>query len=354
MPSLPLMDTKRKRCDSPHVVILGAGASIASTIRNPEKNGKPLPGMPNLVETLGLESIINDHGVVYEGQNFEAFYDELAQSGQHPALLADLESAIYDYFAGLQLPDEATIYDYLVLSLREKDIIATFNWDPFLAQAYCRNMEKVGFERMPRLAFLHGNVAVGVCYNCKTMGWIQNRCSQCDQAFSQSKLLYPVGQKDYSADAFIKGEWDALRDYINRAYFLTVFGYSAPVTDAEAKSLMHSVWQDNPTLELAEIDLIDIRVNHDREGLEQTWDDFTFSHHFACYDNIYNSYLFNHPRRSCDAFAMATLMCAPWHDNAYPQTNSIDELQEWIMPLIEEEQTGQLSGKPCNELRSAV
>jgi hypothetical protein len=67
------MDTKRKRCDSPHVVILGAGASIASTIRNPEKNGKPLPGMPNLVETLGLESIINDHGVVYEGQNFEAF-----------------------------------------------------------------------------------------------------------------------------------------------------------------------------------------------------------------------------------------------------------------------------------------
>jgi hypothetical protein len=348
------MDTERKRCDSPHVVILGAGASIASTIRNPEKNGKSLPGMPNLVETLGLEPIINDHGVVYEGQNFEAFYDELAQSGQHPALLAELESAIYDYFAGLQLPDEATIYDYLVLSLREKDIIATFNWDPFLAQAYYRNMEKVGFERMPRLAFLHGNVAVGVCYNCKTMGWIQNRCSQCHQAFSQSKLLYPVGQKDYSADAFIKGEWDTLRDYMRRAYFVTVFGYSAPKTDAEARKLLLDEWQANPVQELAQINIIDILAINDRKALTQNWDEFFVRDHYGLYGSIESTRLFNHPRRTCDAFAMATLMLKPWHDNAYPQTNSLDELQKWLMPLIEEEKTGQFSGEPCNELRSAV
>jgi hypothetical protein len=39
----------------------------------------------------------------------------------------------------LKLPEEATIYDYLVLSLRSPDIIATFNWDPFLYQAFERN-----------------------------------------------------------------------------------------------------------------------------------------------------------------------------------------------------------------------
>lgn len=354
MRSLPLMDTVNRRCDSPHVVILGAGASIASTLRNPELHGKALPGMQNLVETLGLEPVIANHGVEYQGQNFEAFYDQLSQSRKQPKLLSELEQAICDYFSRLQLPNEATIYDYLILSLRENDLIATFNWDPFLAQAYYRNVDVVGHERMPKLAFLHGNVAIGVCYQCKVMGWVQNRCSQCQQKLEQSKLLYPVGQKDYAADPYIKGEWNNLRDYINRAYYLTVFGYSAPVTDAEAKKLMHSVWQKNPHTELAEIDLIDIRVNSDRKELEKTWEDFTFSDHFACHDYIFKSYLFSQPRRSCDAFAMTTLMCNPMQDNAFPQDLSLKQLQDWVKPLIKEEQTGKFSGKSCEELRKNI
>ena len=35
-----------------HVVLLGAGASYASTLRNPEKNGKKLPLMKNIVDCL--------------------------------------------------------------------------------------------------------------------------------------------------------------------------------------------------------------------------------------------------------------------------------------------------------------
>ena len=37
-----------------------------------------------------------------------------------------------EYFSKLELPDHPTIYDYRLLSLRKKDVIATFNWDPFL------------------------------------------------------------------------------------------------------------------------------------------------------------------------------------------------------------------------------
>ncbi|MCP3669065.1 MAG: hypothetical protein GY814_01235 [Gammaproteobacteria bacterium] len=96
---------------------------------------------------------------------------------------------------------------------------------------------------------------------------------------------------------------------------------------------------------------IDIRVNSDRAALEQTWDEFTFSHHFSCYDDIFKSYLFDFPRRSCDAFAMATLMCAPWDSNPYPPNLSLHELQEWIKPLIEEEHTGKFSSRTCDELR---
>src|ERR1700722_15150472 len=84
-------------------------------------------------------------------------------TSQYPDLIKRIEDIIENYFAFMQLPEEATIYDYLILSLREKDIIATFNWDPFLAQAFARNMEVIGFRNMPKIVFLHGNVAMGVC-----------------------------------------------------------------------------------------------------------------------------------------------------------------------------------------------
>ena len=40
-----------------HVVILGAGASIASTLRNPERYGKLLPSMDNFIELVGLSDL---------------------------------------------------------------------------------------------------------------------------------------------------------------------------------------------------------------------------------------------------------------------------------------------------------
>ena len=354
MSSLPALDINTQMNHSPHVVILGAGASIASTILNPERNAKPLPAMANLVETLGLEPLITRHGVTCKGQNFEAFYDALSQSGNHPGLLSELEQAIYDYFAGLHLPEEATLYDYLVLSLREKDIIATFNWDPFLAQAFVRNMHIVGYERMPQIAFLHGNVAIGVCYDCKTMGWRENCCTTCDRGFSSSKLLYPVGQKDYASDEFITSEWDRLRWHMKHAYYITVFGYSAPKTDAQARKLLLDEWQANPVQELAEIDIVDILASSDRPVLEANWHEFFVRSHYALIDTLQRSQLFSHPRRSCDAFAMATLQQDPWPDNKFPQGISLDDLHDWIQPLIEEEKDGKFSGRTCGELREQL
>ncbi|MHA1748548.1 MAG: hypothetical protein ACTSXN_02865 [Promethearchaeota archaeon] len=37
------------------------------------------------------------------------------------------------------MTESPTIYDYLILSLRKKDVIATFNWDPLLVQAAWKN-----------------------------------------------------------------------------------------------------------------------------------------------------------------------------------------------------------------------
>jgi hypothetical protein len=327
MPTLPL-------ADQPHIVILGAGASIAA-YNDWGAIGDRLPSMQNIVDILALLEAISQAGYDPDKIGFEDLYDELASSGKHPGLRELIENQVNSYFSSLSLPDSPTIYDYLILGLREKDIIATFNWDPFLLQAYMRN-EIVTKTRRPQIAFLHGNVLVGVCEDDRTSGIKGRSCSECGKTFTPSKLLYPVRKKDYSGDGFIKNEWDRLRHALNFGYYLTIFGYSAPKTDVEARKLMLDAWEKSSALELAEVDIIDIKP---RQQLEQTWEEFFFKRrHYAIQDDIRKSYLFRHPRRSCDAFAAATLMLNPWHDNPFPRFDSLGKLQQWVKPLIEEEE----------------
>jgi hypothetical protein len=320
---------------APHVVLLGAGASIAAYL-DWGSIGCKLPSMQDLIEVLDLKPFIEKSGFETEDLNFEAFYDDLASSGKHEELRVEIENRTYDYFSSMSLPDSPTIYDYLILSLREKDLIASFNWDPFLIQAYMRN-EVVTATRRPRIAFLHGNVMIGICEKDRVSGINGRICSRCHKPLTPSRLLYPVKHKDYNTDPFIKGEWDALQFYLNNAYYLTVFGYSAPKTDVEARELMLEVWKKNKSLELAEVDVVG-RPGGDRRKIEKSWEEFFYSHHYGVYEDIFQSYLFSQPRRSCDAFASATLMVNPWHSNPFPRFETLEELQEWVQPLIHEEE----------------
>ena len=142
MPTLPPLDIKKNINHAPHVVILGAGASLAA-FPNGDRFGRKLPLMRNLVEIVGLEPLLNSYDVTSGYENFESLYDTLATSGEYSELLTELEGHVYSYFAAMRLPTEATIYDFLLLSLRDKDVIATFNWDPFLAEAVKRTQLKI-------------------------------------------------------------------------------------------------------------------------------------------------------------------------------------------------------------------
>lgn len=339
MPTLPPLDQNVNL--APHTVLLGAGASIASYVHW-GKTGSPLPSMQDLVDVLSLREEMTKAGFETRDINFESFYDDLVSSGQNEQLRSVIESRVYAYFSSLALPAQPTIYDYLILSLREKDLIATFNWDPFLLQAYMRN-ECVTRTRRPRIAFLHGNVAIGTCEKDRVSGVNGRVCSRCDEALQPSKLLYPVKHKNYANDKFIDGEWRALRWNLERTYYLSVFGYSAPKTDVEARELMLEVWKKNRTLELAEVDIIDVKA---RDELEKNWGEFFVGHHYGIVDDIFSSYLFTHPRRSCDAFASATLMADPWHDNPFPRFEALEDLQAWVKPLIEEEEAFEREEKP--------
>jgi hypothetical protein len=334
---LPRLDIKTGLNGSPHVVILGAGASRACC-PNGDKSGNKLPLMTDLVETVGIEKIVREAGYDHTG-NFEVIYNKIHGAGLS-AVLNELDAMTRAYFAHLALPETPTLYDYLLLSLRPKDLIVTFNWDPLLPQAYKR-WRHLGAV-LPEIAFLHGNVDIGIDHDNKVSGFLSDEPYP-GRKLVQTSLLYPVEQKDYSADLFIADQWRRATDYLSEAYFATIYGYSAPTTDVEARSLLLTAWRQNPTLELAEIDIIDIR---DPEEVKASWSDFIVKTHGGASQSFEYNILLKHPRRSCEAFAFATLQQDPWREDPFPKAHSLKELEDWIKPLVDEEAGGKLSGKP--------
>jgi hypothetical protein len=224
-----------------HVVILGAGASIAASQRNPVPSGKKLPSMDNFIEIVGLTDIVGNLPDSIKSKNFEKLYSNLHRDNPDSKEIKEIEKKVYDYFEDMKLPGEPTIYDYLVLSLRPKDLIATFNWDPFLYQAFCRNSKKA---KMPRLSFLHGNVAIGYCKEDKRSGPAGMYSKKTGNFHEPTKLLYPVEQKNYTDDEFIEIEWKRIHAWLNsdNTKRVTIFGYGAPATDVEAVKLLIDAW----------------------------------------------------------------------------------------------------------------
>jgi hypothetical protein len=343
MPTLPAFDPSTKVNRSPHVVILGAGASKAA-IPGGDVNGKIAPVLNELAEVTGINPILARLGLSQSPDNFEMIYDDLATSGSHPSEQVEIERAIHTYFHQLRLPVTPTAYDYLVLALRRKDVVATFNWDPLLLQAYRRN---AAVGELPTILHLHGNAGVGLCLRDGIAGVLGEACRKCGRPLEPSRLLYPVHHKDYTQDPFIQSEWARLRDVLTRAYFLTVFGYAAPETDVEARSLLLGAWSGNRSFELAQVNIIDILPE---AAIEARWSDFFCRAHFGVYADAFESWLFRYPRRSCDALASFTLDNRSWADTPFPRFTSLSDLHAWIQPLLAEERQGRFSGRRWDEL----
>ena len=115
--------------------------------------------MADFAEVVPIGEVLKPFGIDYAGRDFESVYSRLAAEPEFDQVRLDLEEMVREYFGNLELPAEPTDYDLLLLSLRPKDLLATFNWDPFLLQALdrtrCIRPENSG----PELVFLHGNVA---------------------------------------------------------------------------------------------------------------------------------------------------------------------------------------------------
>lgn len=332
---LPALDIKTGINHSPHVVILGAGASKACC-PNGDANGRPLPVMADLVRELSLEAMVRKAGHDPAG-NFETIYSKVYAAGDTTTIKA-LNDATRSYFEGIRLPDQVTPYDYLLLSMRAKDMIVSFNWDPLLPQAY-RRWRHLG-DVLPEIVFPHGNVDLALHRENRQMAFTGDVVGK--SGFERCQLLYPVEKKNYTDDAFIAEQWNVATGTLGGAYFVTVFGYSAPATDVEARKLLKDAWVNNPTCSLGAFDVVDIRPEAE---LARSWREFLRPTHGAYLSDIMQTYPMHHPRRTCEAFGFATLQQQPWSEAPFPTFTDLGALEKWVRPLLDEEKSGVLANR---------
>ena len=287
----------------PHVVLLGAGASL-DAFPDGDASGHRVPLMHNLVDVVGLRSLIARAAAeLHNEKNFEEIYSTLATTSRYGDLVKDIENKIDAYFSSLKIPKETTKYDYLILSLREKDAIFTFNWDPFLFDVYRRNSH---IASLPKTFFLHGNVRIGICPNHpEVLGERRGLCSICSKRLEDVPLLYPIGKKDYSSHEYIRGSWEAARYFFEEAFVLTIFGYGAPVSDADAVDLLRSGWIGRSDRKIEHVEIVDVVSS---SVLYERWRDFTPTGHLKPICSIWDSWIMMHPRRSVESL-MRSVYC---------------------------------------------
>lgn len=323
-----------------HIVILGAGASIASTIRNPEKHGRRFPIMNNFIEVLNLQDVVDKIPENLRATNFETLYSNLYEDNPQSDTIKEIEERVLEYFSSLELPDEPTIYDYLILSLRSKDAIATFNWDPFLYQAYCRC--KKFTDDLPYIFFLHGNVAIGWDSKGKRMGPAGMSRKDMLDKFTPTRLLYPITQKKYNEDEFISSQWKSIQSFLSKEYKAvraTIFGFGVSTTDVESVKLLNDAWGTGDERAMEQFEITDISPEKE---LRVKWNGFICEAYYDIADNYFKSSLAYNLRRTSEAYFSAYTPLTPseafWQPNPIPQNFKIlQELWDWHKPLIEAE-----------------
>jgi len=309
------------KMDRPHVVVLGAGASRAVCPKG-DKNGKILPLMADFAKVVGLEDMLTGWGID-SSANFEDIYSDLALNGE-TIKLKEIENLVEGYFSKLQLPDKPTVYDHLILSLRSKDIIATFNWDPLLLEAYQRN-SKSGLTP-PSLYFLHGNISVGYCEKDQIKGKAGDNCEECGLPFIPTPLLYPIGKKDYASNHFIANEWRALKNGFKNAFMITIFGYSGPKTDQEAIEAMKDAWGNVGDRNMEQTSFI---TKQKENEVVKNWKPFIHTHHYELQSDFYESWIANHPRRTGEAYWNQYFEAKFISNNPIPRNYDFPKLWEW-------------------------
>lgn len=82
--------------------------------------------MDNFISELQLNDLFKNIQLKTNSKNLENIYSELYERNDCQNIRLALEERIFNHFDLLCLPDQPTIYDLLIISLRKKDCYCNF------------------------------------------------------------------------------------------------------------------------------------------------------------------------------------------------------------------------------------
>ena len=80
-------------CSRPHLVILGAGATVDAN-PNGDRNGKKSSVMKGFVEQLGFSELLANTNIQFKSDNLEDIYSTFAERKECEGVRLQLETAI--------------------------------------------------------------------------------------------------------------------------------------------------------------------------------------------------------------------------------------------------------------------
>ena len=306
-----------------HLVILGAGSTIA-TIPNGDKNGEESYTLANLLKDKTFTSFLEKVQRNFSTNDVEDLCKQLYKEDR--PLYYEFESLVRKKYARLELPEEFTILDRLVLSLTSNDAIVSFNWDDWVIQAYQRMSDYVPEEMRPILAFPHGNAQT--VYNNKHY---TSKRIVTSPGWFDSPLNMPVDEIDYKSDVFINSQWHILDFFMRNAQMITFFGYRGPDSDEQDLKHLDELFAKNEICDKIEIidkdqeSAVEVAKRLERFKMQPNW-------LYPCAD-FWHSTIAKYPRRT-----LSVLDNWNYSVRTSAKEESLAEFLKHIGPLIEEEQ----------------
>lgn len=161
-------------------------------------------------------------------------------------------------------------------------------------------------------------------------------CRKCGTELARPKILFPIKEKNYGDDPYIKNCWEGFLDILSRATIVTIFGYSAPKSDTMAIEAMQKAFSST-FRRLDQIEVIDLKSEHD---LWETWGDFAepTNYHFKTCRSIFDSILSEFPRRSVEGYWKRNFD-GWWGRSSIQLREGLDfnEIKNLLFPLIKNE-----------------
>jgi hypothetical protein len=123
---------------------------------------------------------------------------------------------------------------------------------------------------------------------------------------------------------------------LRNAVMVTIFGYSAPISDRAAIERFQAAWGTADEREFEQFELIG-RPGTDPDQLRARWDGFIHTHHYDAFDDYFKCSLALCPRRTGEVYVKQYIEAKFVDTNPVPRQPDLEATIDFYRQLIQHE-----------------